>query len=107
MCQKCTEGDLDHGWQVLIRLRLLMPVNPKIGTQAGLVVREGVVGSDPEAISVCVKAKAPDAVRIGLETGRTSTWLRTDLKRLVGPVICIDARHAKAVLKMKINKSPL
>jgi hypothetical protein len=28
--------------------------------QAGLVVREGVVDSDPEAISVYVRAKAPD-----------------------------------------------
>src|SRR4030088_1376364 len=35
----------------------------------------------------------------------TSTWLWTELKRLGLPVICIDARHAKAVLKMQINKS--
>ena len=73
--------------------------------QTGLVVREGVVDSDPEAISVYVRSKAPDAVRIGLETGATSTWLWTELKRLGLPVICIDARHAKAVLKMQINKS--
>jgi len=73
--------------------------------QTGSVVREGVVDSDPEAISVYVRSKAPDAVRIGLETGPTSTWLWTDLKRLGLPVICIDARHAKAVLKMQINKS--
>ena len=65
--------------------------------QTGLVVREGVVDSDPEAISVYVRSKAPDAVRIGLETGPTSTWLWTELKRLGLPVICIDARHAKAV----------
>ena len=68
--------------------------------QSGSVVREGVVDSDPEAISVYVRSKAPGAVRIGLETGPTSTWLWTELKRLGLPVICIDARHAKAVLKM-------
>src|SRR5450631_2636898 len=73
--------------------------------QTGSVVREGVVDSDPEAISVYVRSKAPDAIRIGLETGPTSTWLWTELKRLGLPVICIDARHAKAVLKMQINKS--
>jgi transposase len=73
--------------------------------RTGSVVREGVVDSDPEAISVYVRSKAPDAVRIGLETGPTSTWLWTELKRLGLPVICIDARHAKAVLKMQINKS--
>jgi transposase len=44
-------------------------------------------------------------VRIGLETGPTATWLWTELKQLGLPVICIDARHAKAVLKMQINKS--
>ena len=73
--------------------------------QAGLVVREGVVDSDPEAISIYVRSKAPEAVRIGLETGPTSTWLWTELKRFGLPVICIDARHAKAVLKMQINKN--
>jgi transposase len=44
-------------------------------------------------------------VRIGIETGPTTTWLWTELNRLGLPVICIDARHAKAVLKMQINKS--
>ena len=73
--------------------------------QAGSVVREDVVDSDPEAIDAFVRSKAPGAVRIGLETGPTSTWLWTELKRLGLPVICIDARHAKAVLKMQINKS--
>ena len=73
--------------------------------QAGSVVREGVVDSDPEAIAAFVRSKAPEALRIGLETGPTTTWLWTELKRLGLPVICIDARHAKAVLKMQINKS--
>src|SRR6201988_2848177 len=73
--------------------------------QTGSVVREGVVDSDPEAIAAFVKSNAPSVVRIGLETGPTTTWLWTELKRLGLPVICIDARHAKAVLKMQINKS--
>src|SRR6202171_1309864 len=73
--------------------------------ETGSVVREGVVDSDPEAIAAFVRSKAPGAVRVGLETGPTTTWLWTELKRLGLPVICIDARHAKAVLKMQINKS--
>jgi transposase len=73
--------------------------------QTGSVVREGVVDSDPEAIAAFVRSHAPSVVRIGLETGPTTTWLWTELKRLGLPVICIDARHAKAVLKMQINKS--
>src|SRR6201993_739524 len=73
--------------------------------QAGSIVREGIVDSEPEAIATFVRLNAPGAVRIGLETGPTATWLWTDLKQLGLPVICIDARHAKAVLKMQINKS--
>src|SRR6266536_2874515 len=68
--------------------------------QAGSVLREGVVDSDPDAIGAFVRSNAPDVVRIGLETGPTATWLWTELKRLGLPVICIDARHAKAALKM-------
>src|SRR2546428_10412851 len=73
--------------------------------RGGSVGREGVVDSGPEAIAPFVRSKAPGAVRIGLETGPTATWLWTELKQLGLPVICIDARHAKAVLKMQINKS--
>ena len=64
-----------------------------------------MVDSDPEAIAAFVRSKAQGTVRIGIETGPTTTWLWTELKRLGLPVICIDARHAKAVLKMQINKS--
>jgi transposase len=73
--------------------------------QEGSVLREGVVESDPDAIGAFVRSNAPGVVRVGLETGPTATWLWTELKRLGLPVICIDARHAQAVLKMQINKS--
>jgi transposase len=73
--------------------------------QTGKIQREGVVHSDPEAITAFIKSNAPHVARIGLETGATSTWLWTELNRLGLPVICIDARHAKAALKMQINKS--
>src|SRR6195256_2191910 len=73
--------------------------------QTGSVVREGVIDSDPEAIAEFVRSNAPGVVRVGLETGPTATWLWTELKRLGLPIICIDARHARAVLKMQINKS--
>jgi len=73
--------------------------------EAGSIVQEGVVGSDPEAIAGFVRSKAPSVGRIGIETGPTTTWLWTELKRFGLPIVCIDARHAKAVLKMQINKS--
>src|SRR5271170_3490199 len=88
------------GLDVSLKLTSICVVN-----QTGVVVREGVVDSDPEAIASFVRSNAPRVVRIGLETGPTATWLWTELKRLGLPVICIDARHARAVLKMQINKS--
>ena len=71
----------------------------------GKVLCEGVVDSQPSAIAKFLKSRASDAVRIGIETGPTSIWLTTELRILGLPVICIDARHAKAVLKMQIYKS--
>ena len=73
--------------------------------RTGKIEREGVVSSDPEAIAIFIKSHAPHVVRVGLETGATATWLWTELNKLGLPVICIDARHAKAALKMQINKS--
>ena len=72
---------------------------------SGEIVCEGAVLSEPEAIAEFVKTEAPQAKRIGLETGPTSTWLWHELRALGLPVICIDARHAKAALSMQINKS--
>jgi hypothetical protein len=66
--------------------------------QSGKIVRESVTPSDPEAIAGFIKSNALHLVRVGLESGPTSTWLWTELDRMGLPVICIDARHAKAAL---------
>jgi transposase len=68
-------------------------------------VSEGTVISEPAAIAAFIEKKAMGAKRIGLETGPTTTWLWHELRALGLPVICIDARHAKAALSMQINKS--
>ncbi len=72
---------------------------------SGGIVSEGTVISEPSAIAAFIKAKAGSAVRLGLETGPTTTWLWHELRALGLPVICIDARHAKAALSVQINKS--
>ena len=82
------------GLDVSLKLTAICIVN-----QAGKIEREGVVPSDPEAIAAFIKSHAPYVARIGLETGPTATWLWTELHKLGLPVICIDARHAKAALK--------
>ena len=45
------------------------------------------------------------ANRIGLESGQLSSWLFHELKQAGLPVICVDARHAKAALSLTVNKT--
>src|ERR1700757_947141 len=96
------EGRMEHyvGLDVSLKLTAICIVN-----ELGKIVRQGAVASNPEAIAAFVKSHAPHVARIGLETGATSTWLWTELSVMGLPVICIDARHAKAALRMQINKS--
>lgn len=56
----------------------------------GKVVWQGTCPSTPEEISRAVKAKAPKAIRIGLESGPLSTWHWHALKAEGLPVICLD-----------------
>jgi transposase len=65
---------------------------------SGKIVSEATVLSEPLALAEFLRAKAGRAKRIGLETGPTTTWLWHELTALGLPVICIDARHAKAAL---------
>ena len=65
----------------------------------------GRTKSTSEAIALAVKQHAPHAVRIGLESGQLSSWLFHELKEAGLPVICVDARHAKAALSLKVNKA--
>jgi transposase len=69
------------------------------------LVWRGRAASTPEAIAEAVVKHAPRAVRIGLECGQLSEWLYHGLKTKGLPVICIDARHAKAALSLKVNKT--
>ena len=73
--------------------------------QTGKILWQGCCASTPEAISRTVQSHAPEAVRIGLETGPLTTWLVHRLRERGFPVICLDARHAKAVLQMQVNKT--
>ena len=73
--------------------------------RTGAIECETMVPSDPVVIAEFINANAINVVRIGFESGATSTWLWTELNKMGLPVICIDARHAKAALKMQINKN--
>lgn len=72
---------------------------------AGRSVFQGKVKSDPGALTELLRKRAPHAERIGFETGAMSSWLWHELRRVGLPVVCIDARHAKAALSVRMNKS--
>ena len=71
----------------------------------GNIVFEGKTSSQPDALSKLLRAKASDAARIVLETGSLACWLWHELRGRNFPVICLDARHARAALSMRVNKT--
>jgi hypothetical protein len=72
---------------------------------AGAVVFEGKTATDPKILISLIRAKAPEVVKVGLETGATSPWLYHTLKAAELPVVLMDARHAHAALSMRPTKS--
>src|ERR1700758_2143791 len=73
--------------------------------EAGNRIWRGRCATEAAAIAAAVRRYAPTAVRIGLETGPLTTWLWTALTAEGLPMICLDARHAKKALDMKVNKT--
>ncbi len=71
----------------------------------GVVLFEGKTATEPASLTALIRAKAPQVVRVGLETGATSPWLFHALTKEGLPVVCMDARHAHAVLSMRPTKS--
>src|SRR5271156_1750087 len=71
----------------------------------GKLVREVKVSSEPEALLAVLKTPAYHFKRIGLEAGPLSQWLFSALAEAGLPVICVETRHMKAVLKAQINKT--
>jgi transposase len=71
---------------------------------AGKIVREARVASEPEAL-LRVLANTYHFKRVGLEAGPLSQWLYSVLAEAGLPVICVETRHMQAMLKAQINKT--
>lgn len=65
----------------------------------------GQCASDPKILAALIRKRAPHAKRVVFETGPLSVWFFHALSAEGLPVICIDARHAKAALDMAPNKT--
>ncbi len=72
---------------------------------AGKVVREGKLASDPDAIELFLAEFGIRLKRVGLEAFSFSAWLFTALDDKGLPVVCIETRHTKAALNAMINKT--
>jgi transposase len=72
----------------------------------GRMVREVKVASEPDAIICELRSLPGNYVRVGLEAGPLSQWLCFGIKDAGLPVVCIEARHAKAAMvAMNRNKN--
>jgi transposase len=73
--------------------------------ETGKIIREVKVASEPDALLLVLKKPAYRFKRIGLEAGPLSQWLFSALAEAGLPVICVETRHMRAVLKAQINKT--
>src|SRR5215208_2442657 len=73
--------------------------------EAGRTVWRGKRASDPEALAAALRRHAPDLVRVGLETGFLTPWLYHSLKAAGLPIVCLEARHARAATALQRNKT--
>lgn len=73
--------------------------------ETGATVWRGKRASDPQVLATALRRHAPDLVRLGLETGPLTPWLYHTLKELGLPIICLDARHARAATALQRNKT--
>jgi transposase len=71
----------------------------------GRRIWRGQCPSVPEQISAALRRYAGDNARIGIETGSMTPWIVHELRNLGFELVCLDARHARAALKMQINKN--
>jgi transposase len=71
----------------------------------GKIVREVKVASEPGALLQVLENRSYSFKRIGLEAGPLSQWLYSAFAEAGLPVICVETRHMRAVLKAQINKT--
>jgi len=73
--------------------------------QDGTVVREGDADTEPEMLLAWLTDTGLAFERVGLEAGQCSSWLHKELTLAGLPAICIETRHAKAVMQAQNIKT--
>jgi len=83
----------------------LKSVSICVSDNDGNVQWRGEIVNEPSEVAQALKRHAPNLMRAVLETGSCSIHLYRGLKAIDVPVVCVCARHAKGVLRCRINKS--
>jgi transposase len=65
----------------------------------------GRCSTRPEGIAQILQKRAPQATRVGMETGPLAIWLWHSLRVLDVSVDCLHARHVAAALSRQVNKT--
>ena len=73
--------------------------------EVGGIVREARVASDPDALVAFFDALGMTTERVGLEACSLTAWLHQGLSDAGIPVVCIEARQAKAAMSAMPNKT--
>lgn len=73
--------------------------------EAGSVVREGRVVSEPEAIAQWFSTLGLAMTRVGLEAGPLSPWLHSELVSNGLPAICIETRRMRSATELMAVKT--
>jgi transposase len=73
--------------------------------EAGEIVREARVASEPDALVMFFDALGMTMERVGLEACSLTAWLHQGLSEAGIPVVCIEARQAKAAMGAMPNKT--
>jgi transposase len=104
MRPQASEGEAQHGLFCWTHVSV-KETSVCIVDDAGKIVREARVASEPEALLQVLTNTVYRFKRVGLEAGPLSQWLYSVFAEAGLSVICVETRHMRAVLKAQINKT--
>ena len=74
-------------------------------TEAGEVVLQTSVATDPGQIATVLQPYAEHMQRVGHEAGSLSPWLHPELVAVGLPAVCLETRHVRAAMGAQRNKT--
>jgi transposase len=83
----------------------LKSVSICVSDESGKPLWRGEVENEPSKVAQVLARRAPNLIRVVLETGSCGIHLYRGLEALGVPVVCACARHAKGALRCRVNKN--